>query len=80
MQIVLKHNMYPIKNGYAAHSPELGLTAHGYSPEVARRNLERIAVLFFRPFERQGILQQKIQLLGVETRENGRDLEVITGD
>ena len=76
MQIVLKHNIYPIKNGYAAQSPELGLTAHGYSPEVAKLNLERVSLMFFKPFERQGNLEQEIQILGLTTEKNGTDLAV----
>ena len=77
MQIVLKHNIYPIKNGFAAHSPELGLTAHGYSPEVARQNLERITLLFLKPFDRQGTLKEEIQLLGVNSEGNGTKLAVV---
>ncbi len=76
MRIILKHEIYPIKDGFAAHSPELGLTAHGQSPEVAKRNLERTAFLFFKPFERQGTLTQEVQLLGVNTKEDGLDLAV----
>lgn len=80
MQVVLKHKIYRVKNGYAAHSPELGLTAHGYSPEVAKRNLERISLLFFRPFERQGNLKEEIQLLGLRVESDGVELEVSTDD
>lgn len=76
MHIVLKHNLYQVKNGVAAHSPELGLTAHGYSPEVAQRNLERTALLFFKPFERQGKLKEEIRLLGIKIKDDGADLKV----
>jgi hypothetical protein len=76
MQIVLKHITYQIKNGYAAHSPELGLTAHGYSPEVAQRNLERLGLLFFRPFERQGKLTDEVELLGLKAEADGADLKI----
>lgn len=76
MQIVLKHSAYRIKNGYAAHSPELGLTAHGYSPEVARQNLERMGLLFLRPFERQGNLEEEIRLLGLRFEGDGAELVV----
>jgi len=78
MQIILKHNIYQIKNGYAACSPELRLTAHGYSPEVARSNLERVATLFFKPFERQGKLVEEVKLLGLRTESDGADLTVST--
>ena len=76
MQIILKHNLYQVKNGFAAYSPELGLTAHGYSPEVARRNLERIALLFFKPFERQGKVAEEVKLLGLQSKADGTELTV----
>ena len=76
MLLILKPNLYQIKNGFAAHSPELGITAHGYSPEIARRNLERLALMFLRPFERQGKLMEEIQLLGIKTQGDGANLEV----
>ncbi len=74
MLVVLKQTIYPIKNGFAAHSPELRLTAHGYSPEVARENLERIALLFLKPFERQGTLKEEIRFLGLKV--NGEEGEL----
>lgn len=80
MQIILKHNVYQVKNGFAAQSPELRLTAHGYSPEVARRNLERIALLFFKPFERQGKLTEEVNLLGLKIETDGAELTVSTTD
>lgn len=78
MLIILKHETYQIKNGYAAHSPELGLTAHGYSPEVARHNLERIAALFLKPFDRQGELTEKIKLLKLKVEADEAGLSVST--
>lgn len=78
MQVVLKHRIYRVKNGYAAHSPEIGLTAHGYSPEVAKRNLERIGLLFLKPFERQGKLKEEIGLLGLTIEGDGTELAVST--
>lgn len=80
MLIELKHTMYPVKNGFAAHSPELGLTAHGYSPQVAKENLERIALLFLRPFERQGSLKEEIHILGLEVGADEGELAIrVTG-
>lgn len=76
MLVVLKQEVYHIKNGFAAHSPELGITAHGYSPEVARCNLERAALMFLKPFERQGKLVEEIQLLGVKIKDDGAGLKV----
>ena len=76
MQIILKHDVYRVKNGFAAHSSALGLTAHGYSPEIARRNLERIALLFFKPFERQGKLTEEVRLLGLKMETDGTELTI----
>jgi len=56
MRVVLKHEGNRIRNGFAARSPQLGLAAHGASSEMARRNLERTALLFLKPLERQEIL------------------------
>jgi len=78
MRVILKHKVYRVKNGFAAHSPELGLTAHGYSPEVARQNLERTALLFLRPFDRQGNLKEEVQLLRLESEGDGVELTVST--
>ena len=78
MQIVLKHEVYRIKNGYAAHSPELRVTAHGYSPEVARKNLERIGLLFLRPFERQGTLGEEVKSLQLRVNGDEGELTVLT--
>lgn len=80
MLIILKQEIYQIKNGFAAHSPELGLTAHGYSPEVARRNLERVGLLFLKPFERAGNLKGEIQLLGLRIEGDTGELMVSTAD
>ena len=80
MLVILKQAVYQVKNGFAAHSPELGLTAHGYSPEVARRNLERTAFLFFKPFERQGKLNEEVKLLGLKIKADGTELNVSTED
>ncbi len=80
MIVVLKHSVYPIKNGYAAHSPEIGLTAHGYSVDVARVNLERMGLMFLRPFEREGKLQEEINALGLKVEDEGTEITVVTRD
>ena len=80
MLVVLKQTVYQVKNGFAAHSPELGLTAHGYSPEVARRNLERTVTLFLKPFERQGVFAEKVKLLKLKVEADGTELTVSTED
>jgi hypothetical protein len=80
MRIILKQEIYRIKNGFAAHSPELRLTAHGHSPELAKANLERTALLFFKPFARQGTLAEEIRSLGIQNEEDGLGLTVATAD
>lgn len=80
MLVILKQEIYQIKNGFAAHSPELGVTAHGYSPEVARRNLERVALMFLKPFERQGVLEKEINFLGLKIQSNKGELGVTTSE
>lgn len=80
MRIILRQETYRIKNGFAARSPELKLTAHGYSPEVAKANLERVAFLFFRSFERASRLQQEIELLGIEAYGDNLGLSVVIKD
>jgi predicted RNase H-like HicB family nuclease len=78
MLLILKHETYQIKNGYAVRSPELKLAAHGATIELARRNLERTVELFLKPFERQGILDDKIQSLGLTVEPDGANLVVQT--
>ncbi len=78
MVLVIKHSVNRVKNGFAARSPELRLTAHGHSPEVARRNLEHLALHLLRPFERTGRLREEVQRAGVEVRDEGEGLEVQT--
>lgn len=78
MRVVLKRDLYRVKNGFAAHSRELRLVADGYSPEVAIANLERTALLFLRPFERQGTLKEELQSLGVRAEDDGLDLTIAT--
>ena len=67
MQVILKHSTYRIKNGFAVHSPEIGLTAHGYSPEIAEMNLERMVVMFMQPFRREGTLKDAINRMKIRT-------------
>jgi len=80
MQIILKHDVNPIKNGFAAHGVKLGLVAHGHSPDVARRNLERVVLLYLRPFERQGTLKRELELMGLQTEDDGAELTVVAVD
>lgn len=80
MLIILKQETYQVKNGYAARSTELKLTAHGATVELAQRNLEKTVEFFLKPFERQGILDDKIQSLGLEVEPNGANLVVQTAN
>jgi hypothetical protein len=81
MKIVLKPDVYQIKNGFAAYSQEIGLTAHGHSPEVAKLNLERTAVMFLRPFEREGKLSDMVKRLRLKIdKETTTELTVVVGE
>jgi hypothetical protein len=76
VHVVLKHQVNRVKNGYAARSPLLGLSAHGPTPDLAARNLERLVGLYLRPFERQGTLREEIQLAGLSAEESEGELTV----
>jgi hypothetical protein len=80
MNIVLKQEEYQVKNGFASGIPELGLAAHGRSPELAGQNLKRIVLCFLKPFEREGTLEKEIRVLetkGIKVERNGSGLNVV---
>ena len=79
MKLIMKHQVKHIKNGYSATSPEAGLTAHGVSEELARRNLEDSLRLFFGVFKRNHSLLDETRRAGltIEDEENQEDLTVI---
>jgi len=78
MKIVLNHEEYQIKNGFASSSREIGLTAHGYSLDVAKINLERTAVMFLKPFEREGNLDDMVKKLKLNVeRDTTKELTVV---
>lgn len=77
MRVVIKHQLNRVKNGIAARSPELGFVAHGLTEELARRNLEHLIVLFLRPFEREGMLQDEVRKLGLQIEESETGLAVV---
>jgi hypothetical protein len=56
----------------------LGVTAHGLTEEIARRNLEHLVVLFLRPFEREGILEEEVDALGLAVENGEAELSVVT--
>ena len=80
MKVVLKHEVNRAKNGYMARSPQLRLAAYGHSPEVARCNLERLVVLYLRPFERQGDLEKEVEKAQLRSEDAGSELTVATVD
>lgn len=80
MRVVIKHRLNRVKNGIAARSPELGLTAHGLTEQLARRNLEHLIVLLLKPFEREGVLQEEVRKLGLRTEEGEAELTVAAVD
>ena len=71
MNVVFKHEVNRIKHGFAARIPNLRLQAHGASPELAARNLERTVLLFLRPFERAGTLEAELEKAGLEAQGDG---------
>lgn len=76
MKVVFKHEVNRIKSGFAARIPTLRLAAHGQSPELAARNLERTVLLFLRPFERAGTLERELENAGLEAQVDGDELTV----
>ena len=80
MKVVLKHEVNRAKNGYMARSPQLRLAAYGHSPEVARCNLERLVVLYLKPFERQGDLEKEVGKAQLQSEDSGSELAVVTVD
>ena len=76
MHITLNPEVNKVKNGFAAQIPRLRIAAHGHSPELAARNLERTVLLYLRPFERAGTLQQELEAAGLEAHGDGGDLTV----
>lgn len=80
MKVVLKHELNRVKNGYVARSPELGLAANGHSPDIARRNLERLVALYLKPFERQGDLEREVEKAQLQSEAGHPELTVVTVD
>lgn len=80
MYIVLKQQHNRVRNGFFASSPQLKLSAAGHTAAAASQNLERVALLFLRPFERQGTLEAELKQACVTYQENGPELVVVTAD
>lgn len=66
MRIVLKHETYQVRSGWAARSPEVGMAAHGRNEDMARSNLAYTVRLFLAPFQREGTLEQEVQRMGLQ--------------
>ena len=77
MRVVMKQEVNRVKNGFAARCSELRVVAHGYSPETATQNLERLVLLYLRPFERQGTLSSEIKSAGLRAEDEGSELTVV---
>lgn len=69
MTLVLYRTVDRVRDGYRSRCPGLGLAAHGYSPEAADKNLERVVRLFLAPFQREGTLQDELAAVGLAAPE-----------
>jgi hypothetical protein len=79
MRVILKPELYQIKNGFGASLPELHLAAHGDSEELAKQNFENLIYRFLRAFEHEGRLEEELWALesrGVKVERDGPSLTV----
>ncbi len=76
MVIRLTRELNRVKNGYSAAVWALGLAAHGPSPEMADRNLERTVRLFLGPSQRAGTLVNQLDRLQLRYVDDGDELRV----
>lgn len=80
MQVVLKPVVNQTKNGYLARSPELRLAAYGSTLDLATKNLERLTLLYLRPFERAGSLVDEVSAAGLRVEKSDQGLSVRLGE
>ena len=66
MNVVIKHEVKPIKNGYMATARAMKVAAQGYNEETAKANLERTVRLLLAPLEREGVLEDELHKMGIE--------------
>jgi hypothetical protein len=66
-----------IARGFRSRCPALHIAAHGYSPEVADKNLERAVRLFLAPFQREGTLRDEARTLGLGEIEDVENLRIV---
>ena len=71
VEVMLKHEVKRIKNGWSVRSPELRLAAHGFSQEAAMLNLQSTVRLLLAPFSRDGTLTEEIRMMGLRMSETG---------
>lgn len=74
MRVELYRESEPTHNTWRSRCAKLGLAAHGRSPEVADRNLERLVRLYLSPFEREERLTEELSQLGLSSEEEGDDV------
>ena len=79
MQVILNRALKPIKNGWSAQAATVGIAAHGFSADIADRNLAYAVRLFLQPFERNGVLEQEGAAMRIELIGEG-DIEVVLRD
>ena len=77
MQVRLYRELRQIKGGWSARSEILHIAAHGYSPEAADKNLQRLIRLFLSPFEREGTLATETKPLGFEIVERLDEVQIV---
>ena len=78
MEFLIQHEMYPIKNGWAAQASTLRMAAHGHDEEAARDNLKQAVESFLIPFLREGTQRDEFNKIGlsVEWDKFGDAIEV----
>lgn len=77
MNLTLYREINQISSGYRSRCPALHMAAHGYSPEVADKNLERSVRLFLASFERAGTLREESRALGLGELNNLDDVQIV---
>lgn len=81
MNIVLNRQVNQIKKGWTSRCSALGVAAHGFSPEMADRNLEIVVRRLLAPFERDGVLLKEVESLEVGVEDKGNpEVRVVVRD
>ena len=77
MVILLERELTPIKAGWSSGNSSLHLMAHGYSQEVADKNLQRAAAMYFAVLRRGGYLDDVLVKHGLQADGNSEGIEVV---